>query len=169
MARRGPTKERREDAPSARVRGQGKVNRKLKTLADAFLKNHEGMDVRFVYHPQHKPDLSNVISRQADGYRLVKMEELGEDIVAVLPGVTGEDLVRVGDVVMMAIDADVRAAIQADNDRRAADELSRVEQEFHHNISEIPVAQQEHQMRPRGRSLIEEVEREVDVDPKHKE
>lgn len=136
----------------------------MRQLADLYLENSEGKDVRWVYSPQHKPDLSNVLSRQADGYRLVKVEDLGEDLEHIVPGLEPDEPVRVGDVVLMSIAADVRQGIFAELQARAVAERDRVEENFYAAIEEIEASKDEYQPRARGRSVIEEVEREVEVD-----
>jgi hypothetical protein len=166
--RRGPTKERKDEAPTTTVKGQsgGRMNRRLKMLSDMYIERHPGKATRWVYSPEHKPDLSNVLSRQADGYELVFNKDLGDDFTTSLPGLKKEDPVRIGDVVLMAIAAEVKAAFQRELDERATADRDRVQQEFYGKIEdmEVPGMRDEHRARPRGRSLIEEVERDVDVD-----
>jgi hypothetical protein len=154
--------------PAVKVKSRGKVNRRLELLAHKFRAGHPKERARFVYHPSHKPDLSNVLDRQIDGYRLVRVKELGDDIEESLPGLKPDDLVKVGDVVMMAIDEDTYAANQAEHADRAKEELSRVDQRYYESIEEIE-AKDEHKPRPRGSSYIEFVDKEVDVPDVHKE
>ncbi len=167
------TAEKKEQAPAVSSKGPtGRMNRRLRMLADMYMERHPGMDVRWVYSPEHKPELSNVISRQADGYKNIYNKDLGEDFVASIPGLKPDHPVRIGDTVLMAIPAEVRKAIQQELDTRAKGELERVEQEFHSRISsmELPSGmREEYRARPRGRSVIEEVERDIDVDPSLKE
>lgn len=158
------------NAPAVTVKSQeGRMNRRLKMLSDMYLKNHPGKSTRWVYSPEHKPDLSNVVSRQADGYALVYNKDLGKEFLDSLPGLKPEDAVRIGDVVLMSIAAEAQKAFQRELDERAKGELERVEKEFHQNISDMEVPggkmREEYRARPRGRSVIEEVEREVSVDP----
>ena len=160
----------KDAAPTVTVRGQdGRMNRRLKMLSDMYLQNHQGKSTRWVYSPEHKPDLSNVVSRQADGYALVYNKDLGAEFLKSLPGMKPEEPVRIGDVVLMSIAAEVQKAFQRELDERAKGELERVEQEFHQKISDMEVPggkmREEYRARPRGRSVIEEVEREVSVDP----
>ncbi len=166
--RAAPTEEGKKRAPRTRVKRGGKVSRRLEALAKMYTDSHPGQEVRFVYHPQHKPDLSNVVSRQTDGWRLCYVKDLGEDVDEILPGMKPEDTVRVGDAVLMHIAADVRQGYREDQDAINLEERSRVESDFYNSIDEID-ANPEHKPRPRGRSVIEEVEREVDVPAAHKE
>lgn len=166
-ARRAPTEEGKKRAPRTRVKRGGKVNRRLKALADMYLAGHPGQEVRFVYHPQHKPDLSNVVSRQTDGWRLCYVKDLGDDVAEILPGMKSEEMVRVGDAVMMFIAADIRQEYREEMDAINEEEKGRVEEDFYAAIDEIE-ANPEHKPRPRGRSVIEEVEKEVDVPASHK-
>lgn len=172
--RRTPEKEEKEAAPHTRVRSGGKVSQRLRILADLYLatSGNAGKSVRWVYSPLHKPELSNVINRQIDGFALIYVKELGEDTVALLPGTDAEEPVRVGDVIMMAIDEAVRQGLQDDNAKSAEEERTRVEEEFYASVDEIQLAsgmRKEYRARPRGTSITEIVERDVDVPEAHKE
>lgn len=164
-------KVKRPNPPHTKVKSAGKVSRRLETLAAKYKQNNPGRDCRWVFNPTHKPELSNVLDRTIDGYQQVKVSELGEDIAALLPGLKSEDLVQVGDLALMSIDADVRAGFQRDLAKAAREELSRVNEEFYHTVEEEMAkgVAPEHRARPRGRSVIEEVEREIDVDSSLKE
>ncbi len=167
-----PSKDRKEKAPTTRVRSGGKVGRRLKLLADMFIEKHPGFGVRFVYSPEHKPELSNVTSRHIDGYRLCYVKDLGGDAAEMLPGMKPDDLVRVGDVVMMAIEEAIRQEMRDDLDQATADEMNRVQEEFYDSVEEIKLKsgmREEYKARPRGSSVTEAVEREVDVPDSHKE
>lgn len=166
--RRGPTQEQKEAAPATTVKGPGgRMNRRLKQISDLYIARNPSMGTRWVYSPEHKPDLSNVLSRQADGYKLVYNKDLGDEFVASIPGVKAEEPVRIGDVVLMAIAAVVQKAFQKELDERATADRDRVQSEFYGKIEDMEVKgmRDEYRARPRGRSVIEEVEREVDVDP----
>lgn len=168
IQRRVP-REAKKAAPVTRVKSAGRINRRLAQLAELYKRNNPGREVRMVYDPQHKPDLSNVLSRQVDGYRMVLVKDLGEENA--LPGVKPDEPVRVGDTVMMSIAADEKAEIQAQLDERAKAEYGRVEQEFEHSIEEIVHKKggKTYSPRPLGRSVTEEVEREVEGPETHKE
>ena len=73
-----PSKEDKAKAPHTRVRSGGKVGRRLRTLADMYIALHQDQDVRFVYFPENKPELSNVTSRHIDGYRMCYVKDLGD-------------------------------------------------------------------------------------------
>jgi len=170
--RKTPSKDKKRKAPHTRVRSGGKVGQRLKMLADMYIKLNPEDDVRFVYSPEHKPELSNVTSRHIDGYRLVYVKDLGNDVAEMLPGMKAEEPVRVGDVVMMSIEAEIRQEIQAGLDNAAAEEMSRVQEEFYEAIDEVKLRsgmRDEYKARPRGTTTTEHVEREVDVPDSHKE
>jgi hypothetical protein len=167
-----PEREVKNAAPVTRVKSAGRVSRRLEVLAKMYLRTRPDKAVRFVYSPEHKPELSNVTSRHIDGYRMVYVKDLGDDVGEMLPGMKPKDPVRVGDVVMMSIDADVRQELLAELDQAAAGELDRVEEEFHGAVKDMELEvgmRDEYKARPRGRSLTEIVEREVDVPEAHKE
>lgn len=162
-------KEKKERAPVSRVKSAGRINKRLQQLAELYKRNNPDDEVRMVYDPQHKPDLSNVLGRQVDGYRVVKVKELGEENA--LPGLSPDEPVRVGDTVMMAIAADEKAERQDQLDRYAKEEYTRVEEEFQHSVEEIVHQKggKTYSPRPLGRSVTEEVEREVEGPETHSE
>ncbi len=168
-----PTAERKAKAPHTRVKSRGKVSQRLEILANMYLETRPKEAVRWVFSPEHKPDLSNVVNRQIDGYRLTYVRDLGDkDTVAFLPGMKPSDLVRVGDVVMMAIDAAIQQEIREDLDGAAAEERTRVEQEFYHAVDEMQTdgpMREEYRAKARGRSHTEEVEVEVAGPDSHRE
>lgn len=170
--RKTPSKDKKAKAPVTRVRSGGKVGRRLKLLADMYIARHPEYGVRFVYSPEHKPELSNVTSRHIDGYRLCYVKDLGDEASEMLPGMKPEDIVRVGDVVMMAVEEAIRQEMREDLDRATAEEMSRVQEEFYDAVDEMKLQsgmRDEYRARPRGSSVTEAVEREVDVPESHKE
>ncbi|MGW8181771.1 MAG: hypothetical protein ACWGQW_23825 [bacterium] len=91
--------------PRIRARERGSTNSMLESVARPFLDAHPDKEVRWVLSPEHSKELSQIYKRQAQGYELV--DPTTEDIV--YPhGVSGSN-VRVGDLVLMAIDKDYRA------------------------------------------------------------
>jgi hypothetical protein len=170
--KQGPSKDRKARAPHTRVRSGGKVGRRLKLLADLYIERHPTEGVRFVYSPEHKPELSNVTSRHIDGYRLCYVKDLGGEASEMLPGMKPEDIVRVGDVVMMAVAEAIRQEMREDLDIATAEEMGRVQEEFYEAVDEMKLKsgmRDEYRARPRGVSVTEAVEREVDVPDSHKE
>lgn len=176
QARRGPPpaekpvgKEKKETVPTTRVKSGGRTNRRIEDLTNLYKRKNPGKSVRWVYDPQHKPDLSNLLSRQVDGFRLVLVKDLGEELA--LPGMKPDEPVRVGDTVMMSVDEAETRKMRAELDKAAADEMTRVEQEFSSAIEEITATKsgKTYSPRPLGRSVMEEVEREVEGPETHKE
>lgn len=167
-----PSKDKKARAPHTRVRSGGKVGKRLKLLADMYIEGHPEMGVRFVYSPEHKPELSNVTSRHIDGYRTCYVKDLGGDAGEMLPGMKPEDPVRVGDVVMMAVAEAIRQEMRDDLDALNAEEMDRVQEEFYDAVDEMKLKsgmRDEYKPRPRGTTKTEHVEREVVVPDSHKE
>lgn len=170
--RRTPTKEEKAAAPHTRVRSGGKVSRRLEILAEIYLKTRPEKAVAWVYSPLHKPELSNVISRQIDGYVMTYVHELGEDTVALLPGMDSDEPIRVGDVIMMAIAAVTMKEIREDLDQAAIGERDRIEEEYYHATDEVTIGKgmrDAYKVRPMGDAVTEEVEVEVEGPESHKE
>lgn len=169
MRHRRVSKEKKEAAPVTRVKSSGRINRRLEALQELFERSNPGRSVRWVYDPTHKPDLSNVLNRTIDGFEMVYVKDLGEGAVQSLPGLKKEEPVRVGDTVMMSIAEAERKEMRADLDRAAADEMTRVDQEFQHSIEEITATKggKTYSPRPLGTSVTEEMERVVEGPESH--
>ena len=91
--------------PRVRGRERGSTNNMLRSVAQPYKEAHPDKEVRWVLSPEHNKEMSQVYKRQAQGYELV--DPTAEDIV--YPhGVSGS-VVRLGDLVLMAIDKDYRA------------------------------------------------------------
>lgn len=147
--------------PSVRTRTPGKVNRILEGIAQMFKDNNPTMDCRWVYHPEHKKELSNVIARKSEGYQHVAMSDLGEDAADLVDG----DEVRVGDVVLMEISRVEREELKDELDMRAREQSDSVEGNFYEDQKGVHVTGpdgQTHEARARGHTRIEEREFTID-------
>jgi hypothetical protein len=167
-----PSKEEKARAPHTRVKSGGRVQKRLRLLADMYIALNPQQGVRFVFHPENKPDLSNVTSRHIDGYRLVYVKDLGADLAEILPGMKPEDPVRVGDTVMMGIARDLQEEMRDDLDAAAVEERNRVQEEFYHSIDEVALdkgMKDKYRARPMGESVTELVEQEVEGPETHRE
>lgn len=91
-------------APRIRARSRGSVNSMLESVAEPYKEANPDKAVRWVLSPEHNKELSQVYKRQAQGYVLVD-PTIGD--LEYPHGVTGS-VVRVGDLVLMAIDSDLR-------------------------------------------------------------
>ncbi len=164
------TEEKKAAAPVTRVKSAGRINRRLEMLAESYERNNPGQSVRWVYDPTHKPDMSNILSRQIDGFRLILVKDLDKETLGGMPGLKPDDPVRVGDTVMMAIAEVERQEMREALDRATADEMTRVEQEYNQAVEEITTVKggKEYRARPMGTSVTEAVEREVAGPDSHK-
>ena len=152
---------RAERVPSVRTRHPGKVNRILEGIAQMFKGNNPTMDCRWVYHPEHKKELSNVIARKYEGYQHVEMSDLGEDAADLVDG----DEVRVGDVVLMKISLIERGELFDELNTRAREQSESVEGNFYEDQKGVHVTGpdgQTHEARARGHTRIEEREFTID-------
>lgn len=152
------------DIPNIRVRSKGRINGMLEHLGEMFRKNNPGWDCRWVYSPSHRPELTNVIARKAEGYQDVYAKELGIEV----PGIHADEVVRVGDVILMKLPAEEREAKKQELAEAAQDAAKSVDRRFYESIEEIstPGMTEEHRPRPRGRSVIEERDHHYEVDQK---
>lgn len=158
------TGKKRKRPPRVEVRNRGKVSATLEGIAEEFQKDNPELKCRWVYSPEHKPDLSNVIGRKAQGYRVV----VGKDssMATEMLGLEPDEKVRVGDVILMAIPLDEYREIEADLRARAEAEKDRVSHEYYEATERIATAgmRPEHKPRPRGRAVIEERDFEFEVE-----
>jgi len=152
-------KEERKRVPRVSSRSRGKVSQTLELLGEMYLERHPDRDIRWVYHPEHRPDLSNVITRRAYGYEEVYVRELGESVL----GLKDADVVRVGDVVMMSCPAEVKKELREEIAERAREQASSVERGYYEAIDEIKKPSGA-EMRARGKAAIEEREVAYDIE-----
>jgi hypothetical protein len=158
----------REKAPaevaSARVpkisaRKAGKVGQVMEGLAAAYEQKYPDRKVRWVYSPLHRGELSNVMTRRAQGYSPVLAEDLGS-----LDGFDPSDQVRVGDCILMSITAEERKEIEAEIKSRADEQARSVESEYYHTVGSLDSREAgQPRMRPSGRAVIEERDREFEI------
>ena len=150
-----------DNVPRVTVQSKGRVTQMMEQLADLYKAKHPDRDVRYVYSPVHRPDLSNVLTRRAQGYIPVIAQELGTDV----PGIKADEDVRVGDVVLMSIERATREAISQELEDLAKEQSSSVERSFYDSIESMgDGVSEEHKPRPRGRSVIEEREFAYDIE-----
>src|SRR5262245_53089754 len=89
-----------EEVPSVQVSSKGRVSQSMEFLAKAYEARHEGRrKTRWVFSPLNKPELSNVIGRKMDGWRVVVGKDLPE--AGELLGTEELEIVRQGDVILM--------------------------------------------------------------------
>lgn len=147
------------EIPKVSSKKAGQVGQMLEGLAQLFRELNPGKSCRWVYAPLHRGELSNVLGRRAQGYRQVFVKDLGS-----LDGFDPEDVVRVGDCILMSIPEEVQHAIAMEKQERASSQLKQVEQEFYNNIGGLDERDgAEPRMRPSGRAVIEERDRDYDT------
>lgn len=154
--------------PRVRTRTPGKVNRILEGIAQMFKDENTTMDCRWVYHPEHKRELSNVIARRSEGYQHVRIADLGEDASDFLDA----DEVRVGDVVLMKISRMEREELLQELAERAKEQSDSVEGNFYEDQKGVHVTGADgavHEAKARGHSRIEERELVVDQEQRTSE
>lgn len=155
----------RKQPPVIRARSRGQISGALERYAEMYRSKYPDREVRYVYDPEHKPELSGILARQAAGYEIVSYAEID----ATGRGVEGEEPVRVGDLVLMSIPRELKEAEEQYRHSQAKDQLSRVDQDFYHEVGEAggKAQRQTHKgppMRPVGSSKIEEREITYDVE-----
>lgn len=151
-------KEEEQRVPVTRVKGKGRIGRMLDSLAATYEQNNPNRKLRWVYSPIHKPELSNIIAKRADGFVEVTVDELGTDV----PGLKGEETLRVGDVIGMSIPTDIAKEMREELADAAKEQARSVERDFYASQEEIIAG--EHKSKPRGRSVIEERDRDYDFE-----
>ncbi len=150
-------------ATRVRTRPAGRVSQTLETLAAAYREANPGRDCRWVYDPKTKPELSNVMSRTAEGYSKVLPSELGN---LNMPGLDLEEReVRVADVILMGVDERLRQELMRDRANLAVEQAKTIDRNYYSAIEAAGAGLDDrHKPRPRGRSVIEEREHTYDVE-----
>jgi hypothetical protein len=157
--------------PSVRVRSAGKVNNVMNMLGEKYRELVPDRDCRWVYAPIHKPELSNVMSRLAQGYVPVLIKDLPL-AKGLMPGLKPSDEVRVGDTVLMSIEAEVREIFKEELHQDALEQGKRVEREYFDALegeSEEGSSGEAHKASGRGSFKLEEQEREYEYEQRTSE
>lgn len=132
--KKGPEKTLERLSISARSRGM--YNDLMGGIEDRAKKALPGKVLRWVYAPEDRQDYSQLIKRRAMGYEIVSSDEIGlED----LSGATGKPTtqIRVGDVILMAIDQDRYDEIREAKEEDARLETGKLQKEFYESIDGI--------------------------------
>ena len=161
-------KETEKKAPSIRVRAKGRISGLLDQLGASYRERFPDRDCRWVYAPTHKPELSNTLSRRASGYVdvcIVDLPEAGD----LMPGLSPDDVVRVGDVVLMSIEAELRKIFADEAHEDAMEQGKRVEREYHEGIDRLgdeagKDSRGHRYVRPRGHASVEVKEHEYEYE-----
>lgn len=137
--------------PKVRARNRGTITSTLERYREAYVAQHPGKMARYVYHPEHKPELSKVLERQAAGYQLVKFGHLGIELPE---GISKDANVRVADLVLMSVDKEVAQQLAAENLRNAQQQMTSVQSKYYSDIEQVAEGHRnpEHQ-RPGARPI----------------
>ena len=160
----------RRRVPLVKMKTAGKVSRTLEGLAVMFRAANPDMACRWVYSPEHKKELSNVLSRKSDGYQEVFGRELGSDAASLI---NEEEVVRVSDVILMKISSMEREELKEELAGRAQEQAEAVEAKFYDTQEDFGVEDKNtgtvHRGVPRGRVVIEERDHVYDVEQRTSE
>lgn len=158
--------------PVVRTKAAGRVSDTLERFAEFYKKNNPGFECRWIFDPQHKPELSAKMGRLATGYKTIFFKDLGnaEELQAL--GMSGkpDDEIRVADVVLMGIPAALKQAAEKENVLRAQEQARSVDRAYHDALNAANAGLPErHRSRAIGRSVIEEREFEFDIEQREGE
>ena len=120
-------------APKVTVTSRGKISATLEGIAEEFKKLYPDQDCRWVFHSARKPELSNVISRMAEGYSMIEPKEFKG--YPVDPFIDEKGQIRVADVILMKIPTGQRTANAQERQRLADSQLSQVKDGFQHAMA----------------------------------
>lgn len=157
-----------KQTPPVRVRARGQISGALERYAEKYREQYPDRDVRYVYDPQHKPELSGVLGRQAEGYEVVTLAEIGQ---------TGENEnkpVRVGDLVLMSIPKEEREKLKLERQIIAAEQRASVQKEYYDEIEKSahaarPGHHTRNPSRPIGIATVEEKELTYEIEQRKEE
>jgi hypothetical protein len=146
--------------PTVDSRKAGQVGQMLEGLALAFKEKFPDREVRWVYSPLHRGELSNIMTKRAQGYKPVFVKDIGT-----LDGFDPDEQVRISDLVLMSIPKEVHKKIEAEVKERADEQLKSVEQEYYDKIGTLDARDgADPRMRPAGRAVIEERDHEYEIE-----
>lgn len=157
--------------PSIRVKARGRISGLMDQLGEAYRERHPDRDCRWVYAPTHKPELSNVLSRRAQGYQEVCIVDLPE-AEGMMAGLSPDDVVRVADTVLMSIEAELREIFKKELHSDAVEQGERVEKKYYEQLlaaEEEAGTGAKYSATPRGRVHIEEKELEYEYEQRQGE
>ena len=123
-------KKEEKEPPRITARTRGLYHDLLQGTLEEFERKNPGKKGRWVRLPEDKHDNSQLLRRRAMGYEIVSASDAG---IESRHGETG-DMVRVGDVVLMAIDAKIRDQIEAELAFDAREEVRRVQNQFYQDV-----------------------------------
>jgi hypothetical protein len=155
-----------EKVPSITVKARGRINSVLDQLGALYRGRNPDRDCRWVYAPTHKPELSNVLGRRASGYVEVRLVDLPE-AKDLMQGLNPDDVVRVGDLVLMSIEAELREIYKKEAHDTAAEQGSRVGRKYYESLMNEERAGPDgkaHKATGKGAVTIEEKTFEYDVE-----
>lgn len=161
-----------ESVPEVRVSSRGRVSQTMEYIAQLYKDKHkdEGREVRWVYAPLHRPELSNVIGRRMDGWTEIALSEIPE--AATLLGLkVNEAEVRLGDVVLMWTTKENRARLKREETNKAQSQVEAIDRAHYEAMESLtaPGMGEEHKVRSRGRTSVEMREIEVDYEQRSEE
>lgn len=122
-----------KQAPVVRVRTRGQIGSTLERFAKAYRAQHPERATRYVYDPQHKPELSKVMEREASGFSLVRWKDLG----LALENIDPESTVRVADLVLMSVDVATWKELGRTNAENAKNQLKSVQSKYYEEVEKV--------------------------------
>lgn len=121
--------------PHLRARSRGMVNSMMDSVTEQLKERHPDKEYRWVYAPPQGSNMSQVMARSAQGYRLVDIDKEGIDNPFVKDGST----IRTADVVLMEIPKDWREEEEAFLKDLADEEAKRPERVYREYIEKNTV------------------------------
>lgn len=161
-----------EDVPSVQTTSKGRVSQSLEFLAKAYEARHEGKrKTRWVFSPINKPELSNVIGRKMDGWKVVAGKDLPEAME--LLGTEELEIVRQGDVILMWNTPEKLKELRAEVDERTKEQAASVQRSHEDGMKKVgaddPKMRPEHEVRAKGTAQIEVKEVQIDYTQRKEE
>jgi len=153
----------RRTAPArVRTRKKGKVGGVLDGIAAEYDELNPGRKSRWIFAPENKPDVSNIMGRRAEGWRMVKASEIGDGTI---PDLEKDEIVRISDVVLMSIDVESYAELVQEKRELAQAQIESVEREYYDKImQESQKVPDRYRMTPRGEVTVEERLHEYEIE-----
>lgn len=113
-------------------------------IEDKVLEKHPDLKLRWIYQPPHDETYSQAWKREMDGYSFVDPEVEGLE----LPHGKVGNRIQIGDLVLMAIDSETRAEIDAELADTAKQEARRSREAYYESVKKLKDGERE--VKPTG-------------------
>jgi hypothetical protein len=130
--------------PKVRARSRATTGGLMTAIEEKVLGQNPGMQLRWVFAPEHEQKHSKIWRRETEGYKVVDPEAEGLE----LPHGKVGNRIQVGDLVLMMVPDEIRAERDAEVAEVAKAEASRSREAYYQSMKNLKTGR--HEARPAG-------------------